>query len=56
MEKVHETVRFENLIYIFKGSAKNKDLIDFIDAETLFNDTKLKIIKLQDVEKKSNGV
>ena len=43
---MHETVGFENLIYNFKGSTKNKDLIDFNDAETLFNDIKLTIITL----------
>ena len=33
MEKLHDGVNFENLIYHFKGSSKNIVFSKFIDAE-----------------------
>ena len=43
MEKLHNKVNFENLIYHFKGPIKDADFNDFMDAETLFNDIKSKL-------------
>ena len=44
-------MNFEYLIYHFKCSTEDIDFNDFIDAETLFNDIKLKRIRFEDTEK-----
>ena len=44
-------LNFKYLLYHFKGSAEDLDFNDFIDAETLFDDAKFKIIRFEDVEK-----
>ena len=49
IEKLHNSVNFQNLIYQCKGSAK--DFNDFINAETLFDDINFEKIRLEDVEK-----
>ena len=36
IEKLHTSVNCENLIYHLKGTTKDIDFNDFIDAETLF--------------------
>ena len=38
IKKLHNSVNFQNVVYHFKYPTKNIDFIDFIDAETLFND------------------
>ena len=43
IEKLHKSFDFENLIHYFKGSAKDIDFNDFMDAETHF-DGKIKIL------------
>ena len=43
LEKLHNSVNFQNFIYHFKGPTK--DFNDFIDAETLFDDIKSKKIR-----------
>ena len=48
MEKLHQSVNFECLI--FKGSTKNVDFNHFTDAETLFDGTKPKRTRFEDVE------
>ena len=40
LEKLHNSVNFENLICRFMGFTKNTDFNDFIDAETTFDDIK----------------
>ena len=39
------------MIYHFKGSTKEIDVKDFIDAETIFNNIKFKPIIYEDVQK-----
>ena len=51
IEKLHNSVNFQNLIYHFKGPTKDIDFNDFTDAETLFDDIKSKKIRLEDAEK-----
>ena len=48
LEKLHNNVNFQNLIYHFKGLTKDIDFNDFIDAETLFDDIKSKKIRFED--------
>ena len=50
-EKLFNSVNFKDLIYHFKGPTKDIDFNNFIDAETVFDDTKLKKIRFEDVEK-----
>ena len=40
METLKNSVNFENLMYYFKGSTKDIDFNDSIDAETIFDDLK----------------
>ena len=40
IEKLHNSVNFQNLIHHFKVPTKDIDFNDFIDAETLFDDIK----------------
>ena len=51
IEKLHNCVNFENLVYHFKGSTKDIDINDFIDAEALFADIMFKRVRFEDVEK-----
>ena len=51
IEKLHNSANFQNLIYHFKDPTKDIAFNDFIDAETLFDDIKSKIIRTEDVEK-----
>ena len=51
LEKLHNSVNFENLIRRFMGFTKNTDFNDFIDAETTFDDIKSQQIRFEDVEK-----
>lgn len=44
-------MNFKYLLYHFKGSAQDLDFNDFVDAETLFDDAKFKIIRFEDAEK-----
>ena len=45
IEKLHNSVNFQNLIYHFKGRTKDIDEFnEFIDAEKLFHDIKSKEI------------
>ena len=50
IEKLHNSVNFENLICYFKGPTKNIVFNDIIDAETLFDDIKSKKIRFEDAE------
>ena len=46
IEKLHNSVNFQNLIYHFKGRTKDIDEFnEFIDAEKLFHDIKSKKIR-----------
>ena len=47
IEKLYDSVNFENLIYHFKGSTKDLDFSDFIDSETLFDDISCKRLSLR---------
>ena len=51
LEKLHNSINFENLICHFMGFTKNTDFNDFIDAETTFDDIKSQQIRFEDVEK-----
>ena len=51
IEKLHESIDFENLTYYFKSSTEDIDFNDFIDAETLLDNIKLKNIRFEDAEK-----
>ena len=51
IEKLHNSVNFQNLIYHFKGPTKDIDFNDFIDAETLFDDIRSTKIRFEDVGK-----
>ena len=51
MEKLHHSFNVQNLIYHFKGPTKELNFNNFIDTETLFDDTKSKKIRFEDVEK-----
>ena len=42
LEKLHNSISFENLIFHFKSSTKDIDFNDFIDAEIIFDDIKFK--------------
>ena len=48
IEKLHNSVNFQNLIYHFMGPTKDIYFNDFIDAETLFDDIKSKKIRFGD--------
>ena len=50
IEKLHESVNFEYLIYHFKGSPENIYFNHFTDAETLFDDTKPKRTRFEEEE------
>ena len=50
IEKLYDSVNFQNLVHQFKGPTKNINCNDFIDADTLFNYIKCKKIRLEDVE------
>ena len=51
IKKLHNSVKFQNLVYHFKVHTKNKDFSNSTDAETLFGDIKSKRISFEDVEK-----
>ena len=42
IEKLHNSVTFQNLVYHYKGPIKDIDFNDFIEAETLFDNIKSK--------------
>ena len=46
IEKLRNSVHFQNLIYHFKSPSKDIDFNDLIDAETLFDDIKSNKIKI----------
>ena len=51
IEKLHNIVNFQNLVYHLKDLFKDIYFNDSIDTETLFDDTKSKEKKFEDVEK-----
>ena len=51
IEKLHNSINFNNLTYHYMGSIANLSFDDFIDETTLFDKTKSKRVKLADVEK-----
>ena len=51
IEKCHNSVKFQNLIYPFKGLTKNIDFNNFMDDETFFDDINSKKIGFEDAEK-----
>ena len=51
IEKLHNSIKFNNLTYHYMGSIANLSFDDFIDETTLFDKTKSKRVKLADVEK-----
>ena len=55
LQKLQKRVNFGNLIYCFKGSTKDIDFSYFIDAETPFNDIKLKRKRSEEVGKNQIG-
>ena len=57
IEKLDNSIDFDNLTYHYKCPTANVDFNKFIDAATLFNKIKSKRIKLADAEKnQSNGI
>ena len=52
LEKLHNSVNFQNFIYHFKGPTKGIGFNNFIDVEILCDDIKSKKIRFEDVEKK----
>ena len=51
IEKLHNSINFNNLTYHYMGPIANLSFDDFIDETTLFDKTKSKRVKLADVEK-----
>ena len=51
IEKLHNSINFNNLTYPYMGPIANVSFDDFIDETTLFDMTKSKRVKLADVEK-----
>ena len=51
IEKLHNSISFNNLTYHYMGPIANLSFDDFIDETTLFDKTKSKRVKLADVEK-----
>ena len=51
IEKIHNNVNFQNLVYQFKGPSKNVDFVDITDAASLFNDKRSKKIRFEDADK-----
>ena len=49
IENLNNDADFKKLIYHYKHASKDIDFSRFIDAKTLFNNIKLKRIKLADV-------
>ena len=52
MEKLQESVNFENVIYHYKGENLDLHFNEFIVPESLYNKLKLHRIKLDDAEKR----
>ena len=55
IEKLHNIVNFQNLVYHLKDLFKDIYFNDSIDTETLFDDTKSKEKKIEDVKKNRMG-
>ena len=51
IEKLQNSVDFNNLIYHYKCTIANVDFNDFVDTATLFGETKSDEIKLDEAEK-----
>ena len=51
IEKLHNSINFNNLTYHYMGPIASVSFDYFIDETTLFNMTKSKRVKLADVEK-----
>ena len=47
LEKLHNSVNFQNFIYHFKGPTKGIDFNNFIDVVILFDNIKSKKIRLK---------